>query len=52
MSAERKGGPLEALDVSLELIDVEERRIERMLTIKGFDTQRMARLAESPSARR
>ncbi|KAF7962214.1 osmotically inducible protein C [Cupriavidus sp. UYMU48A] len=46
MYAERKGWPLDSLDVSLRLIGTDERRIERTLAIKGLNDDQKARLAE------
>lgn len=46
MYADRKGWPLESLDVGLRLHGVEERRIDRTLTIVGLDEEQKARLAD------
>lgn len=46
MYAERKGWPLESLDVSLRLVGKEELRIERTLAIKGLDDAQKMRMAE------
>jgi putative redox protein len=46
MYADRKGWPLETLEVGLRLHGVEERRIARTLTIAGLDEEQKARLAD------
>jgi putative redox protein len=46
MYADRKGWPLESLDVALRLSGREERRIDRTLTIVGLDDEQKARLAD------
>ena len=46
MYADRKGWPLESLDVALRLHGKEERRIDRTLTITGLDDEQMARMAD------
>lgn len=46
MYADRKGWPLESLEVGLRLHGRDERRIDRTLTIAGLDDEQMARLAE------
>ena len=46
MYAERKGWPLESLDVSLLLVGTDERKIERTLTIRGLEDHQKARLAD------
>jgi putative redox protein len=46
MYADRKGWPLEALDVGLRLHGTDERRIDRTLTIAGLDDDQRARLAD------
>ncbi|ANH74628.1 osmC/Ohr family protein [Ralstonia insidiosa] len=46
MYAARKEWPLESLDVSLRLIGIDDRRIERTLSIVGLDEKQKARLVE------
>jgi putative redox protein len=46
MYADRKGWPLESLEVGLRLHGQEERRIARTLTIAGLDDEQQARLAD------
>jgi len=46
MYADRKGWPLESLEVGLRLHGQEERRIARTLTIAGLDDEQKARLAD------
>ena len=46
MYADRKGWPMESLEVGLRLHGVEERRIARTLTIVGLDEEQQARLAD------
>ena len=47
MYADRKGWPLEALDVTLRLLGgKDEARIERTLAIQGLDAEQSARLAD------
>lgn len=46
MYADRKGWPLETLEVGLRLHGAEERRIARTLTIAGLDDEQKARLAD------
>jgi putative redox protein len=47
MHADRKGWPLEALDVALRLTGGgDQRKIERVLTIAGLDDAQKARLAD------
>ncbi len=46
MYADRKGWPLESVDVALRLHGSEERRIERTLTITGLDADQKARMAD------
>ncbi len=46
MYADRKGWPLESLEVGLRLHGVEERRIDRTLTITGLDEEQKARMAD------
>lgn len=46
MYAEKKGWPLESLDVALRLSGKEEKRIDRTLTIVGLDAEQRARLAD------
>ena len=46
MYADRKGWPLESVDVALRLHGTEERRIERTLTITGLDADQNARMAD------
>lgn len=46
MYAERKGWPLQSVDVDLHLSGTEERRITRTLRIAGLDDTQKARLAD------
>ncbi|WP_242126932.1 OsmC family protein [Sphingobium sp. Sx8-8] len=47
MYAEKKGWPLESLDVALKLSGgKDDRRIDRTLTIEGLDAEQKARLAD------
>lgn len=46
MYADRKGWPMESLDVELRLSGKEERRIERVLHVTGLDDEQQVRLAE------
>ncbi|WP_374397671.1 OsmC family protein [Sphingopyxis sp.] len=46
MYADRKGWPMESLEVALRLHGVEEKRIDRTLTIAGLDDEQRARLAD------
>ena len=46
MYADRKGWPMETLEVGLRLHGVEEKRIARTLTITGLDDDQKARLAD------
>lgn len=46
MHAARKEWPLESLDVSVRLVGIDDRRIERTLAIVGLDEKQKARLAE------
>ncbi len=46
MYADRKGWPLEALEVDQRLHGAEERRIDRTLTITGLDDEQRVRLAD------
>jgi len=46
MYADRKGWPLESLEVGLRLHGVGERRIDRTLTITGLDEEQKARMAD------
>lgn len=46
MYADRKDWPLESLEVGLRLHGVEERRIDRALTITGLDEEQKARMAD------
>ena len=46
MYADRKGWPLESVEVSLRLHGQEERRIDRRLAIVGLDADQQARLAD------
>jgi putative redox protein len=46
MYADRKGWPLESLEVGLRLHGQEERRIARTLTIAGLDEEQKTRLAD------
>lgn len=46
MYADRKGWPMESLEVGLRLHGAEERRIDRTLTIVGLDEEQRARMAD------
>ena len=46
MYADRKGWPLESVEVALKLTSKEGLRIDRVLTIAGLDDEQMARLAD------
>ena len=46
MYADRKGWPMESLEVALRLHGVEEKRIDRTLTIAGLDDEQRARMAD------
>jgi len=46
MYADRKGWPMESLEVALRLHGVEEKRIDRTLTIAGLDDAQRARMAD------
>jgi putative redox protein len=46
MYAQRKGWPLESVDVSLRIVGTDERRIERTLSIVGLDDSQKTRLAD------
>ena len=46
MYADRKGWPLESVEVALKLTNKESLRIDRVLTIAGLDDEQMARLAD------
>ncbi len=46
MYADRKGWPLESVEVALHLSGKEEKSIERVLTIVGLDDEQSARLAD------
>lgn len=46
MYAERKGWPLQSVDVDLHLSGTDERRITRTLRIAGLDDAQKARLAD------
>lgn len=46
MYADRKGWPLESVEVALRLHGKEERRIDRKLTIVGLDEGQRGRLAD------
>lgn len=46
MYADRKGWPLESVEVSLRFHGQEERRIDRRLAIVGLDADQQARLAD------
>ena len=46
MYADRKGWPMESLEVGLRLHGGEEKRIARTLTITGLDDDQKARLAD------
>lgn len=46
MYADRKGWPLESVEVGLRLVSKDGLRIDRVLTIAGLDEEQMARLAD------
>ena len=46
MYADRKGWPMESLEVGLRLHGADERKIDRTLTIVGLDDEQRARLAD------
>ena len=46
MYAERKGWPLESVEVGLRLSGREEKRIDRTLAIVGLDDEQRARMAD------
>jgi len=46
MYADRKGWPLESLDIGLRLHGTDERRVDRTLTIAGLDDEQKARMAD------
>jgi len=46
MYADRKGWPLESLDIGLRLHGTDERRVDRTLTIVGLDDEQKARMAD------
>ncbi|WP_283420130.1 OsmC family protein [Sphingopyxis sp. Geo48] len=46
MYADRKGWPMESLEVALRLHGIEEKRIDRTLTIAGLDDEQRARMAD------
>ena len=46
MYADRKGWPLESVDVRLRLLSKDGLRVDRVLTIAGLDDEQMARLAD------
>lgn len=46
MYADRKGWPMESLEVGLRLRGIEEKRIARTLTIVGLDDEQKARMAD------
>lgn len=46
MYADRKGWPMESLEVALRLHGVEEKRIDRTLAIAGLDDEQRARMAD------
>ena len=46
MYADRKGWPMESLEVGLRLHGIEEKKIDRTLTIVGLDDEQRARLAD------
>lgn len=46
MYADRKGWPMESVKVALRLHGKEERRVDRVLTIRGLDDGQMARMAD------
>ncbi len=46
MYADRKGWPLESVDVGLRLLNKDGLRVDRVLTIAGLDDEQKARLAD------
>jgi putative redox protein len=46
MYADRKGWPMESLEVGLRLHGIEKKRIARTLTIAGLDDKQKARMAD------
>ncbi len=46
MYADRKGWPLDSVEVGLRLANKDGLRIDRVLTIAGLDDEQMARLAD------
>ena len=46
MYADRKGWPMESLEVALRLHGVEDKKIDRTLTIAGLDDEQRARMAD------
>lgn len=46
MYADRKGWPMDSLEVGLRLHGVEDKRIARTLTIAGLDDEQKARMAD------
>ncbi|SEH16795.1 putative redox protein [Sphingopyxis sp. YR583] len=46
MYADRKGWPLESVEVGLRLTSKDGLRVDRVLTIAGLDDDQMARLAD------
>jgi putative redox protein len=46
MYADRKGWPLESVDVRLRLLSKDGLRVDRVLTIAGLDDEQKARLAD------
>lgn len=46
MYADRKGWPLESVDVGLRLLSKDGLRVDRVLTIAGLDDEQKARLAD------
>lgn len=46
MYADRKGWPMESVEVALRLYGKDERRIDRVLTIAGLDDEQQARMAD------
>lgn len=46
MYADRKGWPLESVEVGLRLLSKDGLRVDRVLTIAGLDDEQMARLAD------
>ena len=46
MYADRKGWPMESLEVGLRLHGIEEEKIDRTLTIVGLDDEQRARMAD------